>query len=1388
MPIPWGKSSEEFENVRFEGSRCVRLSWNDRAWKTSWVRAYLQSAPDENAKRWIGYVLDRPTLGRLQSIRAWIYTPGKNIGVPVRFSLSEATGKEFHTETVPLDQPGLRYVTFPIPNDSSVRFPIEINKLLIGGKSSSGHIVLDQIDVEVTGEPRELVGANLTPTDTDFVAGPSLPTYTLTLNNRSDRPAADLEVSVKVTDVKTGDTILAQEKNFSELPAGKSLQISFTPDFLYGQFIKIDWQTRDAEGVLPQASGQIEGTRLYRDTSHVLSKPAERTFLTRWGKPGGVRWSCPLQRADKTGALWFRIVDPRWATLEITPGEYDFTPVHELLDLYESYVIDPVYASMLHTQPSFYDEMQRRFGPAYGRYNRELSISVGKRIERYELGNETNGPNKYIYTEIARHGAAGLRSVSADTMIGNAGTAGLDIGFLQLQADRGLYEYLDELVTHPYAFGASPEASKFYERYAAVDNLIDELGGMKFHYTTEWGWPHTTEVHEGGWFVDQETRAAYIVRHFAIAMAGGILKDGLFAWDDHFGIYNKRRAFPAAASVNAYCYFSRAHQFAGWLQRNESGWALVFERAGVPRVMAWSPDQPGSLTLAGNMDDAQVRDLYGNLIPLQKSEKQLQVKLDGSPLYIEGLPESVLLTAWQNLAKIAADRYRTVLSRSGFKGKSSWEKLAEDDDPGYPAIKSALLAWQPQSEVGYPEQAVVAQTIRRAVLAVRRQALTSSVVASPQGDSLALRNRWRKLLQDAHDEDEDIPPLRWTLNLWDKISDEAMMHAETGQTKYYASQGQLNEIFSHVCSVLAEKGHRVFFPIWPYVHASEKGSETTQEHLTFIPEIEVPVQVRLLSYASKAYQPRITLDLPKDWTCSPNVWQGPIEPDQQIDAVFQVTAGLTKMEKFHAVLTVEGKPQVKIPFDNFDIQLPLSIELEPLETLLPTGPLVVTVTNKKSSPVSGRLRILSSPDISPLAFTNLENLLPNEARRLELSLPADTAVPLFNKWDLLASMIVGPEQATRDLTVDFACSTRASQSPVIDGDLKEWTAAPVLHLDKRSYTDNSFGANWSKEDLSAHVYTMWDDRYFYFAAEVTDQVFEQGLSGAGVFAQDSIQIALSQDEKGISEFSLAKTPQGPQVWCYTKASGREGDHVVSGATLAVEVAPGTGNARYECAIPWSVIFEDKPVAGDRYRFDVLLNDDDVIIPRRFMFRYGKGIVFSKDPQDFGYLRLIAESADSSGRRDAGNDLNRIAFSEDFEEYPEGTSPDMWQSIAHGGAEISFTVRSGVGRRNSKALVLNNSIGPKPHVFKNLMRRPRSWQPGQKYELTAWVKGDGVTDIGVASDISGVQGFQYIPFWTPSDQWQQVKRDIDLVDGVHLMIRNTSEMENLIIDDLELVQK
>jgi hypothetical protein len=1255
-----------------------------------------------------------------------------------------------------------------------------------GKLSPPSPALVKPIIAEVAGPPRERVQCTLAPGETDFAAGPKPQTYTLTLANQSATPLENVTVEAGVTDAVTGKSILQISRKLTLPGGGKQQRMAFTPEMRFGQFVNIEWKVSDAAGPIPQASGRAaQCTRLFQDASPNPDQPAEGRYLYRWSPNGGVLWGLPYQRAVETGATWMREVELFWSKCEPKPGKYDFTPYLETLAEKEKCSMEVVFDNYLYGNPTFYRPESLEFALKYGWFNRQLAKAAGNRLRQYELSNETNGVEKYAYTEQARHGAAGIRSANAAARIANAGTAGVDFGFLRMQANRGLFEYLDEVVTHPYA-SEGPEVFGLWEQYGAVDKWIDELGGMKSHYTTEWGYHHTN--------VNQDDRAKWIVRHFAIATAAGLARVGLFAWDNHFGIHDNGRPYPAAAAVNAYCVLTRGAQFAGWLRRDDSAWAAVFERGGVPLLMAWSPkDQPATLALDCPAAGVVVRDIYGNPLPASGGNGRLSLAVDGHPVYVQGIPLSILQAVRRNAATEATVRYQRVLDGSSLKNRQPWAALAKQDSPSAEALRNALMSWQGGPvTISYADQAVIAQTLRRAILAARTPPAGAAATGKPTKPATggATWDKWQTLLRQSVAQDVDIPSLRWIIAVWQRTHDEAAMHREDRNTNYAAGLEALDEVFDHLCRVFAQTGHRVFFPIWPYLHATPADSDTGIERFVFTPGKPTPVKVRLKSYAATPYEVRVHLDLPTGWQCQPASWKGPIKPGQQIDTEFQVTPSLTKASQFFAVLSVKDKPLVTIPYDNFEIQLPLDIRAGVSGAILPGAPLPLTLINRQSKAISGKLRILPGVDLPPLAVAAVENLQPGESRTLNLQFPNTLVPPTFNEWNLVVNMTVGDDEVTQPLTVDFDCAVKAAKPPKIDGELSEWIAAAPLHLDQEAYSDGSFGGNWSKDDLSAVVYTMWDSSHFYFAAKVRDQTFQQELSGLGVWKQDSIQIALSEDEKKMKEFSLALPPKGPQVWYMDDDfSDNNAGKKVGTASLAVKLLPGM--AIYECAIPWVEIFGHVPAETTPLRFDVLINDDDVVAPRRYMFRYGRGIVYTKKAADLGYLRLIGQNANAPAALDDQAGQNKNVFYEDFEEYKDDALPDMWRTVSMYGPVPQSVVRGGVGRNGSKALVLNNTVGSKPGVFLNLVRIPGNLQPGEKYELSAWVKGSGVTNIGIASDLAGVQGFQYTTPWKPSDEWQKVSTELSIPASggrLYLVIRNETVMTNLIIDDLRITKQ
>lgn len=68
---------------------------------------------------------------------------------------------------------------------------------------------------------------------------------------------------------------------------------------------------------------------------------------------------------------------------------------------------------------------------------------------------------------------------------------------------------------------------------------------------------------------------------------------------------------------------------------------------------------------------------------------------------------------------------------------------------------------------------------------------------------------------------------------------------------------------------------------------------------------------------------------------------------------------------------------------------------------------------------------------------------------------------------------------------------------------------------------------------------MWDDDALYLAAEVRDPAHQQDEVGPGVWRQDALWGYLDGSGRGTrlnSKFTLAQTPQGPQVWDWVAES------------------------------------------------------------------------------------------------------------------------------------------------------------------------------------------------------------------------------------------------------------
>lgn len=163
--------------------------------------------------------------------------------------------------------------------------------------------------------------------------------------------------------------------------------------------------------------------------------------------------------------------------------------------------------------------------------------------------------------------------------------------------------------------------------------------------------------------------------------------------------------------------------------------------------------------------------------------------------------------------------------------------------------------------------------------------------------------------------------------------------------------------------------------------------------------------------------------------------------------------------------------------------------------------------------------------------------------------------------------------ASRELQL---VALRATTPVTIDGRLDEWAAIPSFAANTaRQFLRGA--ALWRGPDVDSFtVQFMWDDETLYIAATVRDPMHQQESVGPGVWRQDALWGYIDATGRGTrlsAKFTLAQTPQGPQVWDWIASTW------LPNARLAWQPFDTGDGYIYEAALPWRSLRVDAPESG-----------------------------------------------------------------------------------------------------------------------------------------------------------------------------------------------------------------
>jgi hypothetical protein len=274
---------------------------------------------------------------------------------------------------------------------------------------------------------------------------------------------------------------------------------------------------------------------------------------------------------------------------------------------------------------------------------------------------------------------------------------------------------------------------------------------------------------------------------------------------------------------------------------------------------------------------------------------------------------------------------------------------------------------------------------------------------------------------------------------------------------------------------------------------------------------------------------------------------------------------------------------------------PLGASIQPAPGLINGLPNIkLTLTARTNVPVSGTA-ILQLPQgwTAVPASQRFPILQPSQSTTLSYRLTSEVSHP----GDTITASVtlangIGVISATATLA-NYAYALTYGH-PQIDGSLATWSTASELDLINLQPNQVVGIPGWTPQNISARVYTMWDEKYFYLAADVHDMTFDYAPVGYNMYQGDSIQYGWGMNPQawntnsGPERYNVTAglTHQGPANFQYN-ILGPWPDMLVQ-----IKPDPATGDMIYTTAVPWSRLGNFVPKVGKQFAFDLLINQNE----------------------------------------------------------------------------------------------------------------------------------------------------------------------------------------------------
>lgn len=243
-------------------------------------------------------------------------------------------------------------------------------------------------------------------------------------------------------------------------------------------------------------------------------------------------------------------------------------------------------------------------------------------------------------------------------------------------------------------------------------------------------------------------------------------------------------------------------------------------------------------------------------------------------------------------------------------------------------------------------------------------------------------------------------------------------------------------------------------------------------------------------------------------------------------------------------------------------------------------------------------------------------LLWSHSREAAISLKTYTAISVDGKLD---------DWARRVERINWP-----AKMAIKKGEVLEWIRAAPTHLNMITSKVEA-GTISNPGDLSAAVYTLWDEKHLYVAATVVDDQIVTQHEGENIWQDDAVELwldcrhdavthTLFQDDEYQIGFSPASQYRSSaQGWAWRNARTQP---VIENMQVASAIVPG--GYVIEASVPWEALQGCRPAIGGLIGFNMSIVDKDE--DQLWSHVTWSGQLHS-DPSQFGHLHFLDAPVD-----------------------------------------------------------------------------------------------------------------------------------------------------------------